>query len=84
MAKNKHAVSALYLQQAEKLNARDTAIYRFAEKLSVTPATADAADMAALRAAGMSDAEIIDLIHSIAIFGWANRLMHVLGHADIK
>jgi alkylhydroperoxidase family enzyme len=30
----------------------------------------------------MDSAEIIDLIHSIAIFGWANRLMHPLGTAD--
>ena len=36
----------------------------------------------ALRAQGMEDAEIQDLIHSIAIFGWANRLMHPLGHSD--
>jgi len=32
----------------------------------------------------MNDQEIIDLIHAIAIFGWANRLMHVLGHADLN
>ncbi|MER8880861.1 alkylhydroperoxidase, partial [Mesorhizobium sp. M0684] len=43
-------------------------------------ATAD--DIAALRSVGMNDAEIIDLIHAISIFGWANRLMHVLGHAE--
>jgi alkylhydroperoxidase family enzyme len=30
---------------------------------------------------GLDDVEIIDLIHAISIFGWANRLMHVLGHA---
>ena len=39
-------------------------------------------DIAALRSVGMDDAEIIDLIHAISIFGWANRLMHVLGHAE--
>ena len=45
-----------------------------------TEATAD--DIAALRSVGMNDIEIIDLIHAISIFGWANRLMHVLGHAE--
>jgi alkylhydroperoxidase family enzyme len=32
-----------------------------------------------LREAGLSDDEILDLIHSIAIFAWANRLMLNLG-----
>ena len=33
----------------------------------------------ALADAGLSDAEILDLIHAIAIFAWANRLMLNLG-----
>ena len=33
----------------------------------------------ALRAVGMGDEEIIDLLHAVAIFGWANRLMQNLG-----
>ena len=32
-----------------------------------------AADIAPLRAVGMSDEEILDLLHAVAIFGWANR-----------
>jgi alkylhydroperoxidase family enzyme len=32
-----------------------------------------------LRDAGLSDEEILDLILSSSLFGWANRLMHVLG-----
>jgi alkylhydroperoxidase family enzyme len=35
--------------------------------------------MQRLRAAGLSEEEILDLILSTALFGWANRLMHVLG-----
>lgn len=35
--------------------------------------------MKALRDAGLDDAEVLDLILSAALFGWANRLMHVLG-----
>lgn len=74
-------VTAVYLGHPETMSDRDRAIYAFARKLSVTPSTATTSDVATLRAVGMEDAEIVDLIHSIAIFGWANRLMHVLGHA---
>lgn len=77
-------VSAIYFDRADALSAREAAIYRFARRLSVTPSEATPEDIAALRAAGMNDAEILDLIHAIAIFGWANRLMHVLGHADLN
>ena len=38
-----------------------------------------AEDIAPLRALGMSEEEIIDLLHAVAIFGWANRLMQNLG-----
>ncbi|NJO37784.1 MAG: hypothetical protein HC871_09390 [Rhizobiales bacterium] len=33
----------------------------------------------AARDVGLSEEEILDLILSTALFGWANRLMHVLG-----
>ncbi|OQP31035.1 MULTISPECIES: peroxidase-related enzyme [Pantoea] len=82
LAENDAAVSAIYFDRADALGARDAAIYRFARRLSVTPSEATPDDVAALRAVGMNEAEIVDLIHAIAIFGWANRLMHVLGHAD--
>jgi uncharacterized peroxidase-related enzyme len=84
LAESDAVVSAIYFDRADVLGERDAAIYRFARRLSVTPAEASAEDMAALRAVGMNDQEIIDLIHAIAIFGWANRLMHVLGHADLN
>lgn len=74
-------VSAVYLDRPGDMSPRDAAIYAFARRLSVTPSTATTEDVQALRDAGLDEAEIVDLIHSIAIFGWANRLMHVLGHA---
>jgi len=58
---------------------RDKAIFAFAIKLSKCPSEASDEDMAALRDAGLDDNEILDLILSAALFGWANRLMHVLG-----
>lgn len=82
LTKSDDVVTALYVDRPDTLGPRDAAIYAFARRLSAAPSTATADDIVALRAVGMNDAEIIDLIHAIAIFGWANRLMHVLGHAD--
>jgi uncharacterized peroxidase-related enzyme len=61
------------------LSLRDRAIFDFARKSAQAPPAAGPEEMAALREAGLSDAEILDLILSSALFGWANRLMHVLG-----
>lgn len=83
LTQSQDVVSALYFDKSDTLSPRDAAIYRFARRLSVTPSEATADDVAALRSVGMDDSEIIDLIHAISIFGWANRLMHVLGHAAI-
>ena len=74
-------VTAVYYDRPEDLSPRDAAIHVFARRLSATPSEATPEDVAALRAVGLEEGEILDLIHSIAIFGWANRLMHVLGHA---
>ena len=65
--------------RAAVLSPRDRAIFDFAVALSEAPPTAGAAEMQALRDAGLDEAEILDLILSTALFGWANRLMHVLG-----
>ena len=61
------------------LGPRDRAIFDFARKLSAAPSEAAPEDMATLREVGLDDAEILDLILSTALFGWANRLMHILG-----
>ncbi|MGO4403320.1 peroxidase-related enzyme [Bosea sp. RAF48] len=62
-----------------KLSPRDQAIFDFSVKLSQSPPAVTEADAAKLREAGISEAEAVDLILSTALFGWANRLMHVLG-----
>ena len=64
---------------AADLSTRDRAIFDFAVRLSEAPPNAGEPEMQALRDAGLDDAEILDLILSTALFGWANRLMHVLG-----
>ena len=64
---------------AAALDARQSAILQFAMKLSQTPHEATAEDMQMLRDAGLESDEILDLILSASLFGWANRLMHTLG-----
>jgi uncharacterized peroxidase-related enzyme len=58
---------------------REQAIFDFSVRLSAFPPGADARDIDRLKAVGLSELEIFDLILSTAIFGWANRLMHTLG-----
>ncbi|MCX7684839.1 MAG: peroxidase-related enzyme [Acetobacteraceae bacterium] len=60
---------------------RRAAICRFAERLTRQPAAVTAADLAPLRAAGLTDLELLDLIHCVAMFANANRLMLSLGDA---
>lgn len=61
------------------LSPRDRAIFDFAAALSACPSEATEEQTAKLREVGLGETEILDLILSTALFGWANRLMHVLG-----
>lgn len=80
LTKNKSVTDAIFKDGEDaNLTPRDRAIFDFAVKLSKTPAEASGADLQALRDAGLDEGEIVDLILSNALFGWANRLMHVLG-----
>jgi len=58
---------------------RERAIVRASIALTRDPAGFGAAPLAALGAAGLNEVEILDLVHAIAIFAWANRLMLNLG-----
>ncbi|ADO44199.1 uncharacterized peroxidase-related enzyme (plasmid) [Ketogulonicigenium vulgare Y25] len=57
------------------------AVIDFSRALTQTPAGATRAQVQALLDHGFSTSDVSDLIHAVSIFGWANRLMHVLGHA---
>jgi uncharacterized peroxidase-related enzyme len=63
------------------LEPRHKAIAEYAAKLTRDPAAITPADAAPLRAQGLSDLEILDLTHAVAMFAWANRLMQTLGEA---
>jgi uncharacterized peroxidase-related enzyme len=58
---------------------RERAIVQFSIDLTVDPANIGAAHIAALREHGLEEGPILDLIHAISIFAWANRLMLNLG-----
>jgi alkylhydroperoxidase family enzyme len=38
-----------------------------------------AEDVRTLKGVGLNELEILDLVHSVALFAWANRLMLNLG-----
>ncbi|WP_426112800.1 peroxidase-related enzyme [Pseudomonas sp. DSP3-2-2] len=58
---------------------REKAIVRFAIDLTLEPGALGAGNIQPLRDQGLNDSEVLDLIHAIAIFAWANRLMLNLG-----
>ena len=65
-------------------NDREKAIVQFAIDLTLEPGALTAAHIQPLRAQGLDDAQVLDLIHAISIFAWANRLMLNLGEPVYK
>jgi len=61
------------------LEPRQRAIVDFATRLTREPQAITTADLPPLRAVGMDDLQIHDLIHAVAMFANANRLMQTLG-----
>ena len=55
------------------------ALLEFGEKVTRTPATCAAEDIAKLRTAGFSDAAIHDAVQLIAYFNYINRIGDALG-----
>ena len=61
------------------LDPRWDAIVAASVALSATPVAFDATHVEALRAVGLDDLAVSDVIHGAAFFNWANRLMLSLG-----
>ncbi|MGH2340571.1 peroxidase-related enzyme [Segnochrobactraceae bacterium EtOH-i3] len=61
------------------LTARLHALVTFAERMAATPPTATAADFTALRAAGLTDPEIMDALNVSALVSASARLALALG-----
>jgi uncharacterized peroxidase-related enzyme len=80
LAKRPEVIEEIFAKETgAELDGRIQAVFDFAASLSRTPSQANAEQVAALRAQGLDELEILDLILSASIFGWANRLMHTLG-----
>jgi len=60
-------------------NERERELMRYARRLTLESGGFDVDDVTRLRSLGMSNGEILDYSHAVAIFAWANRLMQTLG-----
>lgn len=80
LTKNETVMQSIFeAREKADLDPRQSAILNFATKLSKCPSEADIKDTQLLIENGLAMDEIFDLILSASIFGWANRLMHILG-----
>jgi uncharacterized peroxidase-related enzyme len=80
LAKRNDVIAQVFANPATAgTNDREKAIVAFSIDLTLNPDKVDASSVQPLIDVGMSDAEILDLIHAVAIFAWANRLMLNLG-----
>jgi uncharacterized peroxidase-related enzyme len=70
------AVASLNLEQ---LPERLPVLARYAIKLTQTPAEMVESDLAPLRAAGLTDRDIVDLNQVVAYFNYVNRVADGLG-----
>lgn len=76
-------VEAIFTDGADaKLEPEWQPVFAFAVKLTREPGAVGAHDHERLREAGLSDLQILDLVLSVSMFAWANRLMHTLGEAE--
>ena len=80
LTKDESVMARIFKKGADaQLDKRQTAILNFSMKLANTPPDINSSDMQSLRDVGLQEDEILDLILSSSLFGWANRLMHTLG-----
>ncbi|MBS9477602.1 peroxidase-related enzyme [Ancylobacter radicis] len=85
LEKKPEVVEEIYARETKAdLPAFEQALFDFAVDLTSDPSEVGGYHLYHLRNSGLSDLEILDLIHSVAIFGWANRLMHTLGEPQRK
>jgi uncharacterized peroxidase-related enzyme len=65
--------------RAAPLSARQRAICEFADKLARCAHGTTKDDIEALRAAGLDDRSVLDLVQVIAYFSYVNRIASALG-----
>ena len=80
LTKDETVMDSIFASGADAdIDPRQKAIMNFATKLSQCPSEAGKEDMERLVENGLGMDEVLDLVLSASLFGWANRLMHVLG-----
>lgn len=80
LTKNETVMESIFEQgENADLDPRQSAILGFSTKLSKCPSEAKKEDTERLVQAGLAMNEIFDVVLSASLFGWANRLMHILG-----
>lgn len=62
-----------------RLGERESAMATYAEKLTLHPAEVVAADLEPLRAVGLDDHEIVELVQVVGMFNLTNRVSTALG-----
>lgn len=58
---------------------RERALWRYARKLTLEPSRVGPTDLDELRALGLADEDLLDLVQVIAYFNYVNRLADALG-----
>lgn len=80
LAKRNDVISQVFEEPSSAgTTPREKAIVAFSAKLGVEPDKVSADDIRGLKEVGLSELEVLDLVHSVALFAWANRLMLNLG-----
>ncbi len=80
LAKRNEIVHDVFVDPATAAkNERDAAVIDVATALTRDAAGFDADNLQVLQAQGFDHFQMLDLIHSVSVFGWANRLMQNLG-----
>ncbi len=65
--------------RAAELSPKRVTMLQFAVKLTLTPAAMNDADTDALRSAGFSDRDILDIVEVVGYYAYANRIADALG-----
>ena len=80
LTKNPALVAALQQDyRSADISTRQRAMLDYADKLTRDPGALRAADMQALRTAGLDDRSILDLNQTVSYFAYVNRVADGLG-----
>ena len=80
LIKNEELVAAIeHDWTTAALSPKRTEMLRFAVKLTITPGAMGDADVDALRTAGFSDRDILDIVEVVGYYAYANRIADGLG-----